>query len=262
MRILSNIILTFGTLHVKNVLVMLDFVPVSMTVLFVSITLLTLGMFYSVLVNASSKRIRKNKSKIIIGLSVWLLIQLFLTLFNVYNANTDIVPPLIMVFGVLPTLIFILWLFSSKIGKRFMKNLPLKQLTLLNIIRIPVEISLYFLFEHKALPEIMTFDGWNFDILAGFSAPIIVLIAFRRGKIKRNLLLIWNIVSLLLLLNIIILAVLSAPSPFQQFGLEQPNVAVLTFPYSWLPTFIVPIVLFGHLVSIWKLTILKNQRVK
>jgi glycerol-3-phosphate acyltransferase PlsY len=60
-----------------------------------------------------------------------------------------------------------------------------------------------------------------------------------------------------LLLNIVVNAVLSLPYPFQQFAFDQPNVAVLYFPFTWLPCFIVVIVLYSHLAAIRKL--LKGQ---
>lgn len=62
-----------------------------------------------------------------------------------------------------------------------------------------------------------------------------------------------NIICLGLLFNIIVNALFSAPSPIQKFAFEQPNIAILYFPFSLLPTFIVPIVLLGHLVSIRQL---------
>jgi hypothetical protein len=52
------------------------------------------------------------------------------------------------------------------------------------------------------------------------------------------------------LANIVIIAILSAPTPMQKFGFEQPNVGVVYFPFIWLPTIIVPIVLFAHLASL------------
>ena len=100
----------------------------------------------------------------------------------------------------------------------------------------------------------MTFEGRNFDILAGITAPIIVWMAFRKNQINRPLLITWNLVSLLLLLNIVITAILSIATPIQQFGFEQPNRAVLYFPYIWLPAIIFPIVLFTHLASIFQLS--------
>ena len=68
----------------------------------------------------------------------------------------------------------------------------------------------------------------------------------------------WNIISLGLLVNIIIYAVLSAPFSFQKMAFDQPNIAVLYFPFNLLPAFIVPVVLFGHLVSIRQLLRIKG----
>jgi len=99
----------------------------------------------------------------------------------------------------------------------------------------------------------MTFEGRNFDILAGISAPIIAYFGLTKAKLNRQTILIWNFICLGLLINIIVNALFSAPSPIQKFAFNQPNIAILNFPYSWLPTFIVPIVLFGHLTSIRQL---------
>ncbi|MEM9987092.1 MAG: hypothetical protein AAF804_18515, partial [Bacteroidota bacterium] len=46
------------------------------------------------------------------------------------------------------------------------------------------------------------------------------------------------------------IAILSAPLPFQQLAFEQPNVAVLRFPYVLLPGVVVPLVLLSHLLSL------------
>jgi hypothetical protein len=67
--------------------------------------------------------------------------------------------------------------------------------------------------------------------------------------------LLWNLVCLGLLLNIILNAVLSAPVPFQKFAFDQPNIAVLYFPFVWLPSCVVPLVLLSHLAAIRKLYI-------
>jgi hypothetical protein len=96
----------------------------------------------------------------------------------------------------------------------------------------------------------MTFEGRNLDILSGLSAPLIYYFAFVKKKINSKMVLLWNIVCLMLLINIVSHAVLSAPSPFQQLAFAQPNIAVLYFPFVWLPGCIVPLVLFSHLVAL------------
>ena len=135
----------------------------------------------------------------------------------------------------------------------FIERLSLRTLTLLHVVRIPVEIVLLWLSLAGQVPRVMTFEGRNFDILSGILAPIVYLIAFRGGEVKRGLLIAYNIFGLVMLANIVTIAILALPSPMQQIAFDQPNRAVLYFPYIWLPTIIVPIVLFSHLAALWKL---------
>lgn len=237
---------------------MLDNLPVYVSVVFGLTTVLTLSLFFWVLRHAKAERMRQNAVKIIAGLIVWLALQAVLTLQGIYKADTSSVPPKIFLFGILPTILAITTLFATQKGRQFIDGLPLEKLTYLNIVRIPVEIVLFWLYLYKAIPVLMTFEGINFDIIAGTTAPIIIYFGFIKEKFSPNIILIWNIICLLLLLNIIAIAFLSAPSPLQKLSFEQPNIAVLNFPFSWLPTFIVPIVLFGHLVAIRQL--LKREK--
>jgi hypothetical protein len=126
-----------------------------------------------------------------------------------------------------------------------------------HIIRIPVEIVLFWLFLNKTIPQLMTFEGRNFDILSGLTAPFTYYFGFVKQNLSRNMLLIWNFICLGLLINIVANAALSIPTPFQQFGFEQPNIAVLHFPFVWLPGCLVPMVLFAHLVNIRQLLLKK-----
>lgn len=226
--------------------------PTYISLLFGLTTAATLLAFVWAVKNADAEKVRKQAVKIGVGLVAWLLLQAVLPLDNQYNSDPDAFPPMIMLTGIFPTVLTILVVFLTRKGRQFTDSLPLKQLTYLNTVRIPVEL-LYGLFLYKAVPELMTFEGRNFDILAGITAPFIAYFGLTQTKLSRPTLLIWNVICLGLLLNIVVNALLSAPSPIQQFAFDQPNTAVLNFPFSWLPTFIVPIVLFGHLASIRQL---------
>lgn len=184
-------------------------------------------------------------------LAFWLILQAMLGIGGFY-LKIDAIPPRLILFGVFPTLLFVFFYFIFA-RKNFIERLPLRLLTFIHVIRIPIEIVLLWLFQQKMIPQIMTFEGRNFDILAGISAPVIALIAFKKGKVNRTLLIIWNFLAFGLLFNIVITAVLSFPFEFQQFAFDQPNRAFLYFPFNWLPTIVVPIVLFSHLISLWKL---------
>ncbi len=199
----------------------------------------------------------KNKKKVSVIIVAWLALQGILAYKGFYQ-NTSGFPPR-FVLAVAPAFIFIILLLLTKRGQAFVHSLDLKKLTLLHIVRLPVEITLYWLAVHKTIPWLMTFEGRNFDIIAGCTAPVIYFVCFSGQQVKnRNVLLAWNFICLGLLLNIIINAVLSAPFSFQQFAFDQPNIAVLYFPFIWLPCFIVMVVLFSHLLTIWRL--LKNKK--
>ncbi len=112
---------------------------------------------------------------------------------------------------------------------------------------------LYWLFIGGLVPEVMTFEGRNFDIVSGLTAPFAYWLGFRRGRTNLALLIAWNIFALLLLINIVGTAIAAFPGPMQQIAFEQPNRGILYFPFAWLPGIIVPIVLFSHLAALWQL---------
>jgi hypothetical protein len=152
-----------------------------------------------------------------------------------------------------PPLIFLLFLFVTPKGRAFIDGLSISGLTIFHLIRIPVEIILFFLFVHHAIPKAMTFEGANFDILSGLSAPLVYYFGFVKQRLSKPVLIAWNIACILLLLNVVRIAALSLPARFHQFGFEQPNIAVGYFPFLLLPSCLVPLVLFSNLAAIRQL---------
>lgn len=189
-------------------------------------------------------------------LPLWIISQTILSVGGFYQ-RTDSLPPRLAVFGAFPALLLIATFFIF-FRKSFVEKLPLGLMTMLHAVRIPVELVLYWLFVAGALPQVMTFEGRNVDIVSGILAPIIALVAFRGGRTNKWLLIGYNLLGLGLLINIVTIAILSAPFPFQSMSFDQPNRAVLFFPYIWLPTIVVPIVLFSHLAVLWKVLVLKS----
>ena len=228
--------------------------PIYISIFFILTTFATLFLFFWAVKNSSSSKTSKNSLKILLALLGWMIIQFVLSIQGLYSDFIDSIPPKIAIFGIIPTFLIMIVLFISKSGKRFIDSLPLKELTYVSVVRIPVEIVLFLLAFYHTIPEIMSFTGWNFDILAGITAPIIASWGFTKNKIKRQWLLAWNVISLLLLLTIIVISTLSAPSPFQQFSFDGEKFGILYFPFAWLPTFVVPVVLFTHFVSIRQLS--------
>ena len=114
---------------------------------------------------------------------------------------------------------------------------------------------LFSLFIYKVVPEIMTFEGRNPDIFSGISALAIFYAIFILKRNSNRALLLWNFICLGLLINIVSIAILSAPFPSQKFAFDQPNIAVFYFPFTWLPCCIVPLVFLSHVASIRQLIV-------
>lgn len=200
---------------------------------------------------------RATGSKTALGISLtWIVLQGALSFSGFYTV-TDTLPPRFLLL-VLPPLVMILALFSSKAGRNFLSSTDKTALTWLHSVRIPVEIMLFWLFIGGYIPKLMTFEGANFDIAAGLTAPLIVWFGYKKDILPKSVKLLWNLICLGLLLNIVIHAVLSAPFAFQQFAFDQPNIGVLYFPFTLLPGFIVPVVMFSHLVNIRDLLTSQN----
>jgi hypothetical protein len=156
-------------------------------------------------------------------------------------------------------MILIVVVLVTKKGRRFIDSLDLQTLTLLHAVRIGVEFVLYELSRYHAVPTLMTVEGRNFDLFSGLSAPLVYYFAFVRHKMSARWLLLWNIACIILLLNVVTYAVLSAPGPLQKLAFDQPNIAVLHFPYRFLPGILVPLVLFSNLATLVK--VLKNRQI-
>ena len=218
-------------------------VPMYMNVVFILTTLATVVFFY----------FATRRNLIALAAVGFLMAMNALLSLNGFFLDGQSVPPRIAVV-LLPNILLMLFAFFSRAGKAFIAQIDLRIYTFLHIIRVPVEFTILWLFMHQLMPQSMTFEGRNFDILSGITAPIVGLLAWRAGKPNRRLLLVWNVLCLLLVLQVVTTGILSAPTPFQLLEFAQPNRGVLYFPFVWLPSTVVPIVIFGHLVALQRLT--------
>lgn len=220
----------------------MEHLPFYIKLIFILSTIFSVLMLY--------KAGNYSKSIILITLS-WLALQAVVSLSGFYTVTSTIPPRFALL--VFPPVILIAVSFFTRKGRNILDGFSLKTLTLLHLVRIPVELGLYGLYLHRVVPEIMTFEGRNFDILCGLTAPIVYYFGYIKKVLNSKVLIAWNILCLLSLANIVSTAVLSAPFPIQQFAFDQPNVALLYFPFVWLPCCIVPGVLLAHLVTIKRL---------
>ena len=116
---------------------MIAHLPMYVNIVFILTTLLTVFLFYKA----------GSRSKISLGILVlWLLLQAVLSYVGFYTV-TNTTPPRFVLLA-LPAVLLIIFLFITAKGRAYINNLDTKTLTLLHVVRIPVELCLYWLFLH------------------------------------------------------------------------------------------------------------------
>jgi hypothetical protein len=220
---------------------------------FILLTLIFFSLFFRLLKSAieqapwSNQRKKKVTLRILLGLFIWAGLvgaassSGFTSNFNNFPFNAL---PLLLI----PLATTLSLIFSGGV-KTILRHLSLKVLTQLQVFRVFVEILLWLLFIQNLLPEQMTFEGRNWDILTGITA----LVVSRYFLNSKGWMIVWNIFGLGLLINIVAVALLSMPTPFRYFENEPANTIVTIFPFILLPTFLVPLAYILHFISLRKL---------
>ena len=222
---------------------------------FILVSLVCIIILYAGIIRASRKmdkaKRKKVKSRFLIGIFLWISFLAIVSISGFIGDFNKIPPPFIIV--IIPPLIVLVILMRSSIMKELLANISQKSIVYLQTFRIAVEILLWFLFLDEIIPIQMTFEGRNFDILAGMSAPLMVIFCISGNKMKRSALMIWNILGLLLLGNIVAIAIMSTPSILRVFMNDPANTIVTQWPVVLLPGILVPLAYYLHFFSISKL---------
>ncbi len=133
----------------------------------------------------------------------------------------------------------------SPVGRRLARDLPIAVLVGFQGFRVLVELVLHRAYTEGLMPVQMSYAGRNFDIVSGATA-IAVALWLARGRFSPRLVFAWNTLGAALLLNILIVALLSAPTPMRVFMNEPANVWITRAPWIWLPTVMVLAAIMGH----------------
>jgi len=137
----------------------------------------------------------------------------------------------------------------GRTGSRLAQSTPLALLVLVQAFRLPLELLMHRAYGEGLMPVQMSFSGRNFDIVTGTTALLLgVAMTAWRGRVPPRLVLAWNVIGTLLLANVLVIALLSAPTPLRVFMNEPANVWIAHAPWVWLATVFVPAAIAGHVI--------------
>ena len=189
-------------------------------------------------------------------LAAWVLVVGVLSLKGVFADFSTLPPrPVLLIFLPLP---FIVWMAFSGRFARLALSTPEHWLIYFQSFRILVEFVLWQAFIKGLLPEQMSFEGRNWDILSGILALVVGWMVQHRKSHYRTAAVLYNITGLVLLLNVLIIALLSMPTPLRRFMNEPSVEKVAHFPMIYLPSVLVILAYSFHLFSLRQLW-LKNK---
>lgn len=155
--------------------------------------------------------------------------------------------PAILLLGGLAALTAVLVLMTS-VGARLTLGVSLGAVVALQSFRIPVEWMLYRLYVDGMVPVQMTWEGRNLDVVTGVTGLLLGAWLLSGRTVPYAVVLGWNLLGLMLLANIVGTAVLSTPVSFRRFTEGPPNLLPSTFPWIWLPSFLVQVAWGSHLL--------------
>lgn len=182
-----------------------------------------------------------------LGLIVGLVVPGLLAAGGYLDRYNPLPPPvLLLIAGV--TVVNVALMLSS-VGAAIVNSVSLTWLIGFQAFRIAVEWWLHQGFVEGFVPVQMTWSGRNFDVVSGVTALALAM-WMATGRPPRAAIIGWNVLGLALLANIVVVAVLSTPVAFRSFLDGPPNLLPSTFPFVWLPTFLVQAALAGHLLVI------------
>jgi hypothetical protein len=182
------------------------------------------------------------------GVVLWLAAQAAAALSGILGRFELRPPPIVIWFASMIAMTLALaW---SGFGRRFADKLPFVALIGFQAFRLPLELVMHRAAVAGLMPNVMSFTGYNFDIVTGASALPLALYAWRR-PLPRWLIGLWNVTGQLLLIAIAAIAFAATPV-FRAFGDDQLNIWVVQFPYVWIAV-MVAAALFGHVVTLRKM---------
>lgn len=186
--------------------------------------------------------------RVAIILSVWFVAALLLGGSGLFSA---VKPPFPQ--AILFSLVAILLLLFRNL-KSFQKWLFDVDIRVLLLIHLTRFVGIYFLilYGRGELPYAFAVPGGWGDIIAATTVTLLLLLSSLKFKLPRSAYLLWNLFGTIDIFMVVIAAMRSALKEPQSMN------ALLKLPLSLLPTFIVPLIIFTHIVLFVRL--LRQQK--
>jgi hypothetical protein len=203
-------------------------------------------------------RVERRPSILLIGGAVvvgWVTLAILLARHGFWETHTDdplTAPPRIAFGIVVPTVLGSLLVRNTTV-RGWIGRIPLHVLVGVQFYRV-VGVLFLIAYAQDDMPAEFALPAGIGDILVGLTAVVVAVLLLKQGEQRaRFTVLAWCALGILDLVVAVIAGFLSAPSPIQQLALDDPNAAIVSYPFVVIPTFAVPLSIILHLYVISRL---------
>jgi hypothetical protein len=232
-------------------LIQLKIAYVSLTALMVAI-LIMIGVKVINRSFTNKEVTTKKKGILIAGLLLW---QAYVVALASSGLLDDFsFPPRFFIFLILPLFVFTGFFIYKNRNSKWISAIPVHWLVFYQSFRILIESIFVLSVAHGILNSEVTIEGYNFDMVFAYTAPVIGLVTYKK-MISRRVLIAWNYAGLLVIASIIFLFLASIFKP-QLFGSETMLLPVesVEYPYVLVAGFLMPSAVFIHILSLVQLS--------
>ncbi|MBO0721328.1 MAG: hypothetical protein J2P41_10935 [Blastocatellia bacterium] len=113
--------------------------------------------------------------------------------------------------------------------------------------------SILALWAYDAIPGVFALPAGIGDVIVGLLALPVAFYLASGAAYGRAFAVAWNFLGIADLVNAVTVGFLSSPGPLQRLALDHPNLLISSYPTVMIPTFIVPLSLILHGLSLWQL---------
>jgi hypothetical protein len=184
-------------------------------------------------------------------LAGWFAFALLLAIGGVYGAATNRIPTIQLGIAV-PILLgcWMIWRWPSV--ARLIDAVPRHWVIAIQFFRVE-GVTFLTLFEAHLLPGLFALPAGVGDVTVGVLAAVIAIGAAGGRPLDPRTVLRWNLLGIADLVVAVSTGFLTAPSAFQMFAFDRPNRLISMFPLVLIPTFLVPLAILLHFVSLIQL---------
>lgn len=217
--------------------------------LIMTIILISIGFFSLNKSEKDKSKLKKKKSRIVVGLFLW-HIYVYVLSKSGFIADFSF-PPRFALLMILPLFIFTgIFIYRNR-NSDWVKVIPKHWLVFYQSFRILIETIFVYSVAAGILNHHVTIEGYNYDMVFAYSAPILGLLVYKWKDINPNIILIWNYLGLLIIASIIFIFMSSIynPSLFGESDVLIP-IEMTSYPFTLVAGFLMPSAVFVHVLSI------------